>query len=218
MKPIHKIAMKSTLLVTVLFIVTLSGCKSSRPMPESSVQYPVRISAFPPPIEQTRLREITIDIVLLVETDGRVSDALIVGPGLSSSWNAIAIDSVKTWRFSALTNTDKTEPTWYRRSVRVLFQDPTILPLAEIEMTSAEIADSVHQVLRNSFNFEAFVRENQLHPDIRIKIDDETDLSQFPEFLRFELQSLRPERFTRPINLDGKFYIYRRAANTEPPA
>lgn len=208
--------MKTTV-AFVLLLVLFAGCRNTRPTPDSAVQVPVRISAFPSFDEQSRLREITIDVVMLVEPDGSVSDAMLVSAGGSDAWNAAALDSVKNWRFSALRDSHRASPTWYRRSIRVLFQNPVFLRLTELEMTSKTVADSVYQVLRETSDFDAFTHDNRQNTDINVQLEALTDISRFPEFLRFELQGLRPERFTQPIYLGGKFYIYRRAADPETP-
>ncbi len=200
------------LLVVVVFL--LSGCTSLQP-PEAPETLPQLVYQVPLPPWPTSAvdRDITLDLKIYVNSDGSVRDAVLLTPSGFRNWDASALQEIRKWRFSPAVDRGKPIPLWIRQTVRIHFEVPMFMPLAEFVCTGAALADSVYRLLKSGEPFELLAKQfSVVTSRERGGVLGKVDVRTFPAEIRRELAKLRDGEFTGPLVLGQRYIIYKRLA------
>ncbi|MCH8496127.1 MAG: hypothetical protein LAT57_10940 [Balneolales bacterium] len=194
------------MLLALIFLIM--GCGRSVP-PSEYVQQPVRVTSLPVPDSHLEVRETELGVLLQIMPDGTVNNAVIFKGALNKEWNEAVVDSLLKWRFSSLEGGD-VDGRWHRRQIKVQFEEPLYLNIAEFISTSREVADSLFRVLNRIEDLEAHLREDNDRTGYTVSVHKNHDIAHYPYHIRRQLRILRENRAIRPVLLDGNFVmIYR---------
>jgi len=200
------------LFVVVVFL--LGGCASLRTTeePETLPQiiYQVPLPAWP---SSSTDREIILDLKIRVGSDGSVRDAAFVTPTGFREWDAQALQVVRKWRFSPAMVDGKPVPLWIHQTVRMRFEPPTFMALAELACIEANLADSIHTLLGSGESFDSLAKRFSVAGSReRGGLLGEVDVRTFPAHIRHELVKLQEGQFTKPLLLGRQHVMYKRLA------
>ncbi|MBM4160280.1 MAG: TonB family protein [Ignavibacteria bacterium] len=201
-----------TRFLVVVVVVLLGGCKSLE-LPESPETLPQLIyqAPLPPwPVSSTG-REINLDLKIFVHSDGTVRDAVLMRPTGFRNWDAQALQEVRRWRFSPAMARGKPVPLWIRQSVRIQFEPPLYMALAEIVVNETSLADSILNLLDSGESFESLARRFSV-ADSRERGGNlgKVDIRTYPAHIRRELADLREGRWSELLPLGQRYVIYKR--------
>jgi TonB family protein len=202
--------MKRSFVVAILIL--LSGCKSLE-LPEAPETLPQLVyqAPLPPWPESSLLRELRLDLEIYVGTDGLVRDAVLITPTVFSEWNRRALEEVRKWRFSPAMARGKPVPLWIRQTVRVQFEQPMVMVLAEIAVSEAALADSLHRLLESGVPFDTLARRFSVAASRELGgVLGEIDVRTLPNEVRRELVKLQEGEFSEPLVLGQRYVIYKR--------
>jgi TonB family protein len=190
----------------------LCGCASTQPsslpdvFPELMVQTP--LPAWPAPVLNN---EVTLQLKLRIARDGSVLYASFVHPTGYEEWDTAALAEIRKWRFSPALVDGQPVAIWIRQQVRVQFENPNFMMLAELVCPENGLADSLYTLLSSKVPFDSLARKYSISSS-RDKggVLGEMDLRSLPFSVRRELATLRANEFTRPMVIGGRFVIYKR--------
>ena len=196
----------------VIAALLLCGCASSEPSalpdvyPELVVQTP--LPAWPAPVLNN---EVSLQLKLRIARDGSVLYASFVHPTGYEEWDTMALAEIRKWRFSPAIVDGQPVAIWIRQQVRVRFENPDFMMLAELVCPEHGLADSLYTLLASHVPFDSLARTYSISSS-RDKggVLGETDLRTLPFNVRRELTTLRANEFTRPMVIGGQFVIYKR--------
>lgn len=196
----------------VAAIVLLASCKSLElpETPETLPQLVYQVPLPPWPVSTTH-RELSLDLKIYVGTDGVVRDAVLMTPTVFREWDKQALQEVRKWRFSPAMARGKPIPLWIRQTVRVQFEEPLLMVLAEIAVTEAALADSLYDLLESGVSFDTLAKRFSVAASREQGgLVGEIDVRTFPSDVRRELVKLREGRFSEPLVLGQQYVIYKR--------
>jgi len=196
--------------LTLIALLMVIGCSSSRTHFDASAPYPIKMALFPV-IAEAPDEEVTLSVLFYLNKDGKVLDVSLASEGISPEWNAAAVDSMRKWTFSKPPQPFKDEGMWVRRSVKVFFEDPIIMNIARIAIPNAAQADSVYATLTyRSKLVDLFKDASKHHFPYTLEIEYDQNLGVYPDHIRNELKKLRIYTYTRPLKLDTDYVIFQR--------
>ncbi len=202
--------MTRLLVVTLCFL--LGACRALE-LPEAPETLPQLIyqSPLPPWPGSSPVREISLDLKIYVNSDGTVREALLVAPTRFRDWNAQALREVRTWRFSPAIARGQPIALWIRQTVRVHFEEPNYVTLAECVCIDQSYADSVYTLLKSG---EVFVSLASRFSVSKTRLSGgrlgDVDVRTFPSHIRSVVAKLRVGEFTLPLKLGQHYVIYKR--------
>ena len=128
--------------IILLCLGCLIGCSTMRQttdasIPQILIQYPLPI--VPESISRTYFG---LDIILFVLNDGSVENVRFIKGSGDDSWDSLAIETIKRWRFTPARIDNQPISTWTRLRTTVKYANPQYISLAEILCTTVEEADS----------------------------------------------------------------------------
>ena len=198
-------------------LLLLSGCTA--PPAEIRVdRYPLLIesSPLPPPPGWYQRNELLLEVRLYVAADGSVRELSWIESSNDREWNAKAEQAILTWKYLPAMEGGKPVGLWVRNTLRVMFEEPVVFPLAEIVCPTKEVADSVYVQLRAGADFEALAKAVSIGAERSAGgYRGMTNIGTFPVSVRDVLRGLREGEITKPLPLGDWFVIYRRVAVRE---
>lgn len=194
--------------IILISIFLMVACGRSVP-PSDYIQQPVRVTSLPIPDTHPEVDETELGVLLQIMPDGSVNNAVIFKGALDRDWNEAVVDSLLKWRFTSFEGGD-VDGRWHRRQIKVQFEEPLHLNIAEFISTSREVADSLFRVLNRIDDLEAHLREDEDRTGYTVSVHKNHDIAHYPHHIRRQLRILRENRTIRPVLLDGNFVlIYR---------
>jgi hypothetical protein len=200
-----------------LSIILLVGCATQKSEPDESIPYPVSMSLFPVLGDTIEIDEVIVSALFYVLPDGTVEDVALTDRIISPEWDAMAVDSMKKWKFSKLPASSDPNGIWLRRVIKVQFEEPTIMDLAYIRVDELAVADSLYSTFTSRSNFSQIFDRNSFHPfPYTFEIERDQNISRFPEHVRLELRKLKINNYTKPIRLNNQYLIFQRIESVIP--
>jgi hypothetical protein len=197
--------------VIIICLGILSGCSSVQQ--STNNQAPVLIVQYPFPFIPASICKPNYLLVadLLIMEDGSVSEVKLQNSSSSKEWDAIAISTIKTWKYTPLKIGDKPVSCWVHQKMKVSIAEPVIYFLAAILCSTSDQADSIYRYLMDGYNFKEAAKDFSALP---IQGDNyelgEVDIYQYPEFIRHNIMNLSEGEFTRPLKYDDSYIIFQR--------
>ena len=199
------------LAVIILCLGILSGCSSVQQTANNHA--PVLLVQYPfPSIPASIIKDDYLLIAdLLILEDGSVSDVKLTNKSGSKEWDALAVATIKTWKYSPLKIEDKPTSCWVHQKMRVSIAEPVMYSLAAILCTSSEQADSVYRHLVKGREIADVAKDFSAMPMTGNQYElGDIDIYQYPEFIRQNLRSLSEGEYTKPIKYDETYIIFKR--------
>jgi len=201
-----------TRFVVVVVIVLLGSCKSLE-LPETPETLPQLIYQAPLPEwpVSSAGREINLDLKIYVQSDGTVRNVVLMRPTGFRDWDARALQEIRKWRFSPAMARGKPVPLWIRQVVRIQFEPPVYMALAEIVVNETSLADSILGLLDSGESFEALARRFSVAESReRGGMLGKVDIRTYPAHIRRELADLREGHWSELLSLGQRYVIYKR--------
>jgi parvulin-like peptidyl-prolyl isomerase len=98
-----------------------------------------------------------------------------------------------------------------RRKVKVIFVEPKVFSLAEIQLDNLDDADSVYRALLNGADFTSLVL---IHSTSNSKINNgfigNVNVKHFSDKISLALSQLKEGEFTKPLSYGEHYVIFKR--------
>jgi len=201
----------TSLLALALFVShVMTGCTTQR-----EAAAPIKTTELPVFEGEQDKDHLELSVLFLLAEDGSIEDLKMVGTSGDAGWDSAAADSIKNWHFPPPSDSEKK---WVRRTVRVEIIPAEILNIGELIFQDSNDADLIYSRLRAGASFERLVREtrqgNALASEGRFRADIET--TEYPIEISLILIELEEGKFSRPVEMGGKFVIFKRYGDFIP--
>lgn len=199
------------LLVFVLCLGCFIGCSSTQQATDDS--FPQLLMRTPLPIIPTTISQsyFEMDMVLFILEDGSVNNIRLRKASGDSSWDSLAVASIKQWRFVPARLNNHPISTWFRLRLTVRYANPQYLSLAEILCTTKEEADSVYEALKQGEDFGELAMHYSVASSRAMKgMLGEVDINLYSENICGVIKRLSVEEFTKPIKYGDLFAIFKK--------
>jgi len=156
-----------------------------------------------------------LSVLFLLSEDGSVEDLKLISSSGDVQWDSAAVDSLKNWRFPPHSDPEKK---WVRRTVRVEILPSETLNIGELVFRNKNDADLIYSRLRAGASFERTVRETQQGNTIAIegRFRAEVETAEYPIEISKLLIQLDEGRYSRPVQINNKFVIFKRYSDSIP--
>ncbi|MBK7630574.1 MAG: peptidylprolyl isomerase [Ignavibacteriales bacterium] len=202
--------MKKIICICLFFII--SGCSIFRPEELILIQPKLVEQADLPPLCQpfyTNNLEFYCEMV--ISCCGKVERAKLLTSSGDSEWDSLAQLSLLKWRYSPAVYNEHPIRITIRRKVKVVFDEPKIYSLAEIQLQNSMQADSVYNALLSGSDF-ALLALNCSISDSKIRKGNlgNVNIKHFSNEIRTALNNLDEGEFTEPLTYADHYVIYKR--------
>ena len=189
-------------------LLLLSGCVATQEM-EAPHQVLVKVSSLPAYSTQVSFADLHTRVAFRVLGDGTIAEVHVLESAADQKWNAMAVEMMKQWRFSAATGGTEPDGRWIQYALVIHTEDQVMMTLGEIVTSSKEEADSLYNLLDNEVPFASIAKQfTGASPEDRATFLGKVDIATYPQYVRDELRPLRLNHFTRPIRLGNSYVIY----------
>jgi TonB family protein len=149
--------------------------------------------------------------MLRVTSDGSVHSAHLLTPSGYTDWDSLALEVVRQWRFSPARMGTRPVPCWIQQKVRVRFEPPEPITLAELVCPDRLLVDSLHALIVEGASFDSLARIYSVAAS-RDKggFLGEIDARSFPAHVRQRLTALRVDDITSPLIVGRNVAIFKR--------
>ncbi len=165
---------------------------------------------------ETDSGELLLEVLFYINADGSVDDVQLQNTSGYESWDSLALDKMKQWRFKV--PEEERSGIILRKNINVQLLPSEILNLGVLIAESENDAKILHNRLRAGINFDRLVRQaSENSPLIRDGYYlEEVDTIDFPADLSKILLDLEAGDYSRPVLWEGDFVIFRRYENRLP--
>lgn len=194
-----------------LFLIT-SGCTVFQPDEKALIQPKLlKQSELPPLKESTFNNYFEFFCEMQINKDGDVERAKLLTKSGDAVWDSLAVLSLLKWKYSPAIYDGHPINLVVRRKIRVVFTEPKLLSLAEIQIDNLEDADSVYQALLNGADFTTLVLAySTSNSKTNNGFIGNVNIKYFTEDISFELSKLKDGDFTKPLNYGEHYVIFKR--------
>lgn len=187
----------------------IHGCKVTRPVDRDVITTDLPVYTRTQPIGYVEL-----SAFFLLSDDGSVETVQLVSSSGDPEWDRAAVDSMMNWKFPPPPNGGAV---WQKRTIRVDIIQSEIMNLGEITARSLEDAEILYGRLRAGVRFETLLRNSREESLVAGgRYLRGVDAAEFPLEVTRHLMALRPEQYTRPIEMHGEYYIFKRYGDNMP--
>jgi hypothetical protein len=202
--------MKIMIFICLLFIC--SGC---------AIFQPEETNLIPPKlIKQTELPQLNVsylndsfefDCYMVVTCCGDVEKVTLLTSSGDAEWDSLAEMSLMQWKYSPAIYDGHPVKLPVRNRIKVVFEEPKILPLAEIQLLNQKSADSVYTELLNGTDFALLAIKCSISQTKNLHgILGNVNIKHFSYDIRNALSNLEEGEFTKPLVFGDHFVIYKR--------
>ena len=202
--------MKKIIFICLFFIA--SGCTVFQPDTTNIIQPILLKQSELPPIPQSLCNDnFEFYCEMLINTNGDVESAKILTSTGDEVWDSLAELSLLKWKYSPAIYDGHPIKLKVHRNVRVIFAEPKVFLLAEIQLDNLAQADSVYNALLSGADFTLLVlkystsnsrNKNGILGDVNVK--------QFSEKIYSALNRLDEGEFTKPLSYGEHYIIFKR--------
>ncbi len=199
-------------LVFLFAFLFTSGCSIFQPE-ESIIIQPQLLKQSSLPAIRASIYKDKFEFLceMLVDQKGDVEQARMLTQSGDALWDSLAALSLLNWKFAPATLNGTPVKLLIRRKVMVLFEQPQIIPLAEIMFSNYEQADSVYKALLNNADFYKLALMYSIsQTKTRQGVIGYIDINQYSDKIRNVLKRLDEDEFTEPLNYGNYFVIFKR--------
>ncbi len=207
---LERYKMKKNIFIFLVFII--AGCSYFKPE-ESTVTQPklLKQSALPTLTQSTFNDKYEFICEMLVNTNGDVERAKLLNSSGDETWDSLAVQSLLKWKYSPAMLKDHPIKMLVRSKIIVLFSQPIIISLAEIELKNLSQADSVYNALISGADFTELVLKYSISSSRNNKgFLGEVNVKLFSKNISTVLVELDEDEFTKPLGYGDHFIIFKR--------
>lgn len=202
--------MKASILIFVLFL--LNGCAIFQPEETEIIQPKLlKQSSLPPITSAIYSDNFEFTCELIVDEKGDVEKAKLLTPSGDPTWDSLATLSLLEWKFTPATANGIPIKQLIRRRVKVIFEQPEIIPLAEIQLNNYQLADLVHNAIINGANFSDMAKKYSLsNTKHKGGMLGNIDIKQYSNNISNILHRLKDGEITEPLVFGDRFIIFKK--------
>ena len=194
-----------------LFFIT-SGCTVFQPEEANLIQPKLLMQSELPPLRQSTFSNyFEFYCEMQINIHGEVERAKLLTSSGDAEWDSLAELSLLKWKYSPAIYDGHPIKLLISRKIRVVFAEPIIFSIAEIQLDNREVADSVYQALLNGADFTLLV-QNYSTSDSKTNngFIGNVNVKHFSEDISFEISKLKEGEFTKPLNFGDHYIIFKR--------
>ncbi len=194
-----------------LFFIT-SGCTVFQPEEANLIQPKLLMQSELPPLRQSTFSNyFEFYCEMQINIHGDVERAKLLTSSGDAEWDSLAELSLLKWKYSPAIYDGHPIKLLISRKIRVVFAEPIIFSIAEIQLDNREVADSVYQALLNGADFTLLV-QNYSTSDSKTNngFIGNVNVKHFSEDISFEISKLKEGEFTKPLNFGDHYIIFKR--------
>ena len=194
-----------------LFFIT-SGCTVFQPEEANLIQPKLLMQSELPPLRQSTFSNyFEFYCEMQINIHGDVERAKLLTSSGDAEWDSLAELSLLKWKYSPAIYDGHPIKLLISRKIRVVFAEPIIFSIAEIQLDNREVADSVYQALLNGADFTLLV-QNYSTSDSKTNngFIGNVNVKHFSEDISFEISKLKEGEFTKPLNYGEHYIIFKR--------
>lgn len=202
--------MKKIIFICLFFIT--SGCTVFQPDETTLIQPKLlRQSELPPLRESLFSNRFEFDCEMLINANGDVERAkLLTGSG-DETWDSLAALSLLDWKYTPAIYGGHPIKLMVRRKIKVVFVEPKVLSLAEIQLDNLTQADSVYRALLSGADFTLLVLKYSISPTREKKgYLGDMNIKHFSDNISVALSELDEGEFTKPLRYGERYIIFKR--------
>ena len=149
---------------------------------------------------------------MLINTNGDVERAkLLTGSG-DETWDSLAALSLLDWKYTPAIYGGHPIKLMVRRKIKVVFVEPKVLSLTEIQLDNLAQADSVYHALLSGTDFTSLVLKYSISPTREKKgFLGDVNIKHFSDNISVALSELDEGEFTKPLRYGEHYIIFRRS-------
>ena len=202
--------MKKIIFICLFFIIP--GCATFQSEETTLIQPKLLKQSVLPPLRATLFStSFEFYCEMLINTNGDVEKAkLLTGTG-DAVWDSLAALSFLQWKFSPAIYDGHPIKLIVRRNIKVVFAEPKILSLAEIQLDNPVQADSVYSALLRGDDFTSLaLKYSTSSSRYKNGLLGDVNIEHFSEYIRDALNRLTEEEFTKPLEYGEHYIIFKR--------
>jgi len=202
--------MKKIIFICLFFIIP--GCTVFQPVETTLIQPKLlKQSELPPLKESLFSNRFEFYCEMLVNANGDVERAnLLTGSG-DEVWDSLAALSLLDWKYSPAIYDGHPIKLMVRRKIKVIFVEPKVVSLAEIQLDNLLQADSVYTALLSGADFTTLVLKYSISPSREIKgYLGDVNIKHFSDNISIALSDLNEGEFTKPLRYGEHYIIFKR--------
>ncbi len=210
--------MNATVIGVLVTLLLFLGCAATQhtdvPSPQQEL---VAMTPLPPLSSISLLSGLKLNAMFRLQNDGSVAEIKLLRSSGDPHWDALAIDSMKQWRFTTLPRETAPVDHWIRFAIVVQIQEQIVMTLGELVSPNPQEADSLYVLLQNGAQFDSLAR--RARHGISSRTDwffESVNIAKYPQHIREQLTKLRVNGFTLPLRVGTNYVIYKRFRSDDP--
>ncbi len=160
--------------------------------------------------------DINLEVLFYINADGTVDNVRILNTSGDERWDSLAVDRMRQWRFEA--PAEDSNGIIMKRNVKVELLPSEIINLGVLVARSENDAELLYNRLRAGISFNRLMRQNSEGSSLIREgyYLEEVDTADFPVVISKILLDLDTGEYSRPVEWEGEFVIFRRYGNRLP--
>jgi len=148
---------------------------------------------------------------MLISENGDVEKVKLLTSSGDETWDSLTEFSILTWKFTPATMDRKPIKILVRRKFIVVYEQPKVIPLAEIQLKDYSLADSVFKALLNGSDFATLAFNYSTSSSSKKKgVLGNVDINHYSKDISSILSELEEGEFTEPLEYGEHYIIFRR--------
>ena len=148
---------------------------------------------------------------IYINSNGDVERAKLLTKSDDPVWDSLTVISLLNWKYSPAIYNGQPVAIMIRRTVKIIFAEPQLFTLEEIQVTNKSTADSIYIALLDGADFGSLA---SLHSISRSRINNGyigvINIKYYSNDIRLELNKLDYNEFTKPIIYGSGFILFKR--------
>lgn len=197
-------------LFPLIFLLLTTGCATQRDSQEIIQKTELPIYAGEP-----REEPIDLNVLFHVMENGSVADVRLLTKSGDKEWDRAVVDSLKKWRFTAHKSDSSV---WVSKKLNIHLLQSQIVNLGELVIKNEQDANVLYSRLRAGVSFQQLVSQalENSSDSIRGRYLNEVNTIEYPTHVSKILIELGEGDYTRPVQVDGEYIIFKRFGDNLP--
>ena len=207
---LERYKMKKIIFICLFFII--QGCTTFRPYEKTFIQPKLLKQSELPPLRETILStSFELSCAMLINANGGVENAKLLTSSGDAVWDSLAELSFLKWKYSPAIYDGHPIKLMVHTDLKVIFAEPKVLSLAEIQVDNLAQADSVYSALLRGADFTSLVlKYSTSNSRDRNGLLGEVNIKHFSESISDALDQLTEGEFTKPMYYGEHYIIFKR--------
>ena len=195
-----------------LLVLLISGCSLFKPEEPIVIQPKlVKQYALPTLTQNIYIDQFEFYCEMMIDEKGDVVRVKMLKGSSDATWDTLATESLMKWKYQPATYGGNPIKMLVRTKVRVLFTEPAVLTLAEIELDNYQLADSIYTQLQKGQDFYGLASSYSISPSKdKNGLVGEVNIKLYSRDIRAALADLKIGEITKVLSYGDHFMIFKR--------